>query len=213
MKKLFVLFIINIVLTMYLFPLNAYGQTNTYKTESNPVNTTIGNATLPGGPAGNFVYYCQSDPRWSNICSIGLAGCGPTSMAMVLTYFGETITPPEMDAIFQRRGWRVCGDNPSRMPTAIGNLVAERNYDMRTLSIPLNLTQAKEVLDAGYLIIGSVSTHIFVVDGVNLATNQVHMQDPARRGCEAASAGGYLASNSAPWGGQPWYYAYALKKQ
>jgi hypothetical protein len=173
--------------------------------------------SLPEGTAscvGN-AFYCQGDPKWSGTCFLAAAGCGPTSMAIVLSSFGDTMTPPEVDAIFQRRGWRPCDDAGSKMPAAIQTLLPEMGYTYKYLNgeEPLNLQVAKEYLEKGYLIIGSVFPHIFVVDGVDVANNKVHLRDPAN--CNPA---GSWNSNSAPWTGASgksysWYYAYAVKKE
>jgi hypothetical protein len=137
------------------------------------------------------------------------AACGPTSMAMVLTSFGDTILPPDMDQIFNNRGWRVCGDFGSLMPTAISTYLPERGYTVKALAQGKpDINSMKQYLDDGYLIIGSVSDHIFVIDGVNVVDNTDHMRDPARCG----DAGVYWTPHNAPWRGEGWYYAYAVKK-
>ncbi len=156
-----------------------------------------------------YVFYCQGDPRWGSTCSMASAACGPTTMAMILSAFGDTILPPDMDKIFQQRGWRSCGDNPSYMQSAVQTLLPEMGYEYHALGVPLNLSRAQEYLDAGYLIIGSTFGHIFVIDGVNPANNTLSLRDPGR--CE--NKDGVIRSASAPWGGQALYYAYAVKKK
>lgn len=155
------------------------------------------------------VFYCQGDARWGSTCSMASAACGPTTMAMILSAFGDTILPPDMDKIFQQRGWRSCGDNPSYMQSAVQTLLPEMGYEYHALGVPLNLTRAQEYLDAGYLIIGSTFGHIFVIDGVNPANNTLSLRDPGR--CE--NKDGVVRPASAPWGGQALYYAYAVKKK
>lgn len=160
---------------------------------------------------GGFVYYCQGDARWANACSMAYAGCGPTTMAMILASFGENITPFETDQIFINNQWRSCGNYPSAMTAAINNLLPDRGYTVRLLTYgnPLNLQEAKEYIDNGYLIIGSTSFHIFVVDDVNLARNTVHLRDPDT---SCAYPNGYDSPANRPWGNESWYYAYAVKK-
>lgn len=156
-----------------------------------------------------YVFYCQGDPAWGGTCSMTSAGCGPATMAMVFSSYGDTITPLEMDRdIFQQRGWRVCGDNPSLMETAIQTLLPENGYEIRALGAPLNLNRAQEYLNAGYLIIGSTSGHIFVIDGVDPASQTLRLRDPGR--CE--NKDGVIRPASAPWAGQPLTYSYAVKK-
>lgn len=157
-----------------------------------------------------YVFYCQGDPQWANACGMISAGCGPTTMAMILSAYGDTITPLQMDQeIFRKRGWRTCGDSPSYMQTAIQTLLPEMGYEYQPLGVPLNLTRAQEYLNAGYLIIGSTFGHIFVIDGVNIASNTLRLRDPGR--CE--NKDGVIRPANAPWNGQALYYAYAVKKK
>lgn len=160
---------------------------------------------------GNFVYYCQGDGKWANACSMAYAGCGPTAMAMVLATFGENITPFETDQIFINRGWRICGDYPSAMEAAIQQLLPQRGFVVKQLTLrsSLNIKEAKEYLDNGYLIIGSVSDHIFVVDSADVSKNTVHLRDPDT---SCAYPNGYDSPADRPWNGESWYYAYAVKK-
>lgn len=156
-----------------------------------------------------YVFYCQGDPRWGSTCSLSSAGCGPTTMAMIFSAYGDTITPPDMDKLFQQKGFRSCGDNPSYMQSAIQKLLPENGYEYHALGAPLNLARAQEFLNAGYLIIGSTFGHIFVIDGVDPSANILKLRDPGR--CE--NKDGVYRSASAPWGGQPLTYTYAVKKR
>jgi len=67
---------------------NQYGST---------VATGTNNCSNTG--AGNFVYYSQNDPKWATHSygaagTIGPAGCGPTSMAMIVaTLADKNVTP------------------------------------------------------------------------------------------------------------------------
>jgi len=190
-----------------------------YKSESNQVKTRVGNPAEDAttGQAGKFTFYCQADPQWNSPnynCAMKDAGCGPTSMAMVLTYFGNTMNPQEVDQIFGSRKWRTCGNNESLMPAAIQTLLPEKGYDVEALSVPLNLTKAKEYIEKGYLIIGSVSIHIFVIDEVYPERNAFRQRDPI-----TCNAQGWIErKNDAPWVGAsgtrfPWYYAFAVRKK
>lgn len=154
------------------------------------------------------VFYCQGDSRWGSICNLSQAGCGPTTMAMVFSSYGDTIIPPDMDKIFQSRGWRSCADIGSSMQTAVQTLLPENGYEYHALGAPLNLERAQEYLNAGYLIIGSTSDHIFVIDGVDPANQTVRLRDPGR--CE--NAPGVIRPANTPWAGQSFTYSYAVKK-
>ena len=158
---------------------------------------------------GGSTFYCQADPRWGGTCSMAAAGCGPTSLAMVLSSFNVHKTPPEVDQIFRENNWRACGNNVSLMTTALeSRWLEELGFEVFPISVPLNLERAQELLSKNFLIIGSVVPHIFVIDGVDIANNQIHMRDPAR--CQFPE--GRVMSNVTPWGGYAWYYAYAIKK-
>lgn len=193
------------------------------------VVTKIGNpAGDPKLPAAcvtkkEFVYYCQNDYSY---CDIAASGCGPTSFAMIVSTFGVPTTPPQAADLYKSVGARSCGSG-SVTPTALAALLPSRGFTYRQIlsnpgvgvanaSAPrpaLNLSKAKEFLDAGYLIMGSTEGHIFVVDNVDVSKNQVHMQDPAGPGCRTRDQGGYWSNNNFPWLGHSWYYAYVIKKE
>lgn len=54
----------------------------------------------------NFPYYCQGDNRWRYEGGLDQMGCGPTSMAMALRYFGFDESPPSINRLFLANGWR-----------------------------------------------------------------------------------------------------------
>jgi hypothetical protein len=211
------LFVLTVSLFLLLFPSWAKAQ---QVIQGNSVTTSVGNPTSqkPGdNTSGDFVYYCQQDPKWANICNLGTpqggAGCGPTSLAMVLSTFGTTMTPPEVDN--EMRPFRACGYVDSRMQEALqSKWLASKGIKTQNLGVgngkPLDLQVAKQVLDNGGLIIGSVDIHIFVVDGVDVEKNTIHVRDPD--GCNPK---GYDSNFLRPWHNRPnpWYYAYALKKE
>lgn len=67
-----------------------------------------------GDVANGMVYYSQGDPRWAGTMygadTIKVAGCGPTSAAMVLSSFNnKAITPPETADWSVKHGHRVPG--------------------------------------------------------------------------------------------------------
>jgi hypothetical protein len=89
---------------------------------------------------------------------------------------------------------------------------AEKGFKAVPLEMPLDLTLAQDFLSQGYLILGSVSVHIFPIDSVNPAEKTVHLRDPDKT-CDPA---GYWASATTPWiykgVPQAMIYAYAIKK-
>jgi len=194
-----------VALLFFIHPSLIFAQTQ----ESNAVATRVGNP-IANACGINKVFYWQGDPQYANACDMADSGCGPTSMAMVLSSFGDTITPNAMDDIFRKRGWRPCEDG-STMVTAITTYLPERGYTYLNLPInggELDLRKAKEYIDNGYLIIGSTKNHIFVMNDADIANNTVQLMDPARR----ENAAGVTRPNTAPWNGESWYYAYAVKK-
>lgn len=61
----------------------------------------------------DFVYYFQTDYKqaYGRTSTIASSGCGPTSMAMVLTYLmGEEITPIDTARYSEQHGYRVEGN-------------------------------------------------------------------------------------------------------
>jgi hypothetical protein len=204
---------LSILLLICLFFLSPSVVLAQLKQESNIVATRVGNPAENSACGINRVFYSQADPQYQNTCDMTGSGCGPTSMAMILSSFGDTITPNQMDQIFREQGFRGCGTG-SNMQGAIKKLLPERGYTY--VAVPINggqldLKRAKEYVDNGYLIIGSTGNHIFVMYDADIANNTVQLMDPARR----ENANGVTRPNAAPWipsdGG--WIYAYAVKKE
>lgn len=55
----------------------------------------------------NKVYKAQCDPQWRNFplplgCTICKAGCGPTSVAMIVSYFKDEVSPPQIVEIYRQ---------------------------------------------------------------------------------------------------------------
>lgn len=201
--------------------------------ESNNFVTKIGS---PSGPPPNttlaarpFVFYCQADPLWNqNSCQLNVAGCGPTSMAMIATFFGISVNPNEMDLVFQQNGSRQCGSGDTNLSIFVNSAwLKDSGFEFQAVAINngrLDLNMAKQFLDNGYLILGSslqfpcpqpgwcrnsTLSHIFVVDGSYPEKNMIQVRDPIN--CRAEHPEEYdtnkqIASNF------PWLLAYAIKK-
>ena len=140
--------------------------------------------TTEGGGVGNFKFYCQGNPAWANNCTLGQAGCGPTSMAMILTNFGVVKTPEQVDAEFRNNNFRTCGDTGSQMEGSNGVFKSTWLKDMGfevgpnlVIDGKLDAEEAKKFIDKKYLIVGSsdrfrgqtnsVFSHIFVIQDVS----------------------------------------------
>ena len=75
------------------------------------------------GTNGELTFYYQNDEPWGSkpygSCgTIGEAGCGPTSLAMIITALsGKKVTPDEIAKKAAARGYRVCGSGSSHAIT------------------------------------------------------------------------------------------------
>jgi hypothetical protein len=143
--------------------------------------STYGVTIVPG----NFVYYSQVDPRWASVpysfksgCgskTIGSSGCGPTSVAMVIsTFTGSAITPPKIveqfGATYQMNE---CG-------TAWGMFgAAAKAYGLKSADLGRDKTRIINALKSGSLILAggegaapySKSGHIVVFKGIDASGN------------------------------------------
>lgn len=68
---------------------------------------TIGDMTYLTGSSQNIVYFNQADPRWGSKMyggndTIAKYGCGPTTMAMVVSTMTDQIIPPDQMADWAR---------------------------------------------------------------------------------------------------------------
>lgn len=82
----------------------AVGYYNQFKDSVIPSVDTGAGGCEGSQPAGEVVHYSQTDPRWKDVGyageTIGPAGCGPTSMAIILaSLIDEKITPPDVAAV------------------------------------------------------------------------------------------------------------------
>lgn len=174
-------------------------------------------------PPGNFVFYCQKDLKWSGTSyaceTIGYAGCGPTSLAMVLSSFGLNYDPVQTASLISK--YAVCqgGTLMERILQDNGFLASIGLEAGRTLTNAgkLDLQRAKESINKGELIIGSSASfpscgcgHIFVVQDVDLIAQTVLIRDPincSNNGIENTGNRIYPA-NTPNWS---WQYAYPVR--
>lgn len=165
---------------------------------SNGGSASSSGSQTSGGGINGFVYYCQGNPSWSNNCDLGTAGCGPTSLAMVMSTFGIKITPPEVDSIFQRNGWRAgCGAGSDIYSAIHSQWFLSQGFTVPDVDLIDNsgkplLDQMQNYLNSGYLIIvnghnypckGCIDQfspvgHYFVVDQVDIGGHKMHTHDP-----------------------------------
>lgn len=175
----------------------------------------------------NFVYYCQNNSSWKNVCDLGYAGCAPTTFAMILSSFGVRMLPPDVDNIFRQNGWRSCNTDGSLTTTAINSswltslgFRVENNIVNGT---QLNIDDAKKYINEGYLIIASSKQypsshtgrpidHVFIIDNVDISNNAINIRDP--NNCDYNDTDNVESSlnrihNVSDF---PWLYAYPIKK-
>lgn len=128
------------------------------------------------------VFYTQYDPSWSgHPLNIARSGCGPTSMAMVIsTLTGRQVFPPEI-ATFALNGGhyiRGVGSSWSLFPSA------SREYGLNCdfIASSYDLSAMKPYFDKGALIVFSGRSlngggHIMVATGIE--DNKLKLNDPA----------------------------------
>lgn len=133
--------------------------------------------TNAGVPAGNFVFYTQSDPRWANYAfgtsNLATSGCGPASVAMVVaTLVNRSITPKEVADFGTRNGAYVPGQGSSWQKMLIEG---PQNWGLKSEPIGTNMNRAVQILQSGGLVIAtgqglspfSEGGHIVVIRAVN----------------------------------------------
>jgi hypothetical protein len=145
--------------------------------------TTTTNNTTNNNATNKFVFYNQSDPRWSKAkignSSMAEAGCGPTSMAMAISQLtGEQITPDTIAKLGQEHlpGYAQYSLFPSvanklNMNYTEGN---DAGFIMRNLrnGVPVLLSGKSSASGTPYTSEGHVVT------ASHMKGNLVYIQDP-----------------------------------
>lgn len=149
-------------------------------------------------------YYCQVDARWKKMRyaigkgtgTIGSAGCGPTTAAMIVaTWCDPKITPVEMCAWAVANGYRTENNGTYRsLFYGVG-----KKWGLRYQEV-YNQTAAKACLDAGGLVACHVGPGRWTSGGHYIlwwkySGNTVHINDPS--GDTAKRNTGTLAELSA----------------
>lgn len=183
----------------YLSQANEYsGVMNNLTSQINNLLTTIASQKLESAVStvanyknyvtiNDFVNYFQGD--YANYAygatgTIASSGCGPTSMAMVLTYLtGEQITPVETAAYSLQHGYRIQGSGT----TAALFPAMAKEYGLNCVAqspTPQNIIQS---LSEGKIIIAHMGKgtftnggHYIVLKGLD-ANGRVIVADPASR--------------------------------
>ena len=129
-------------------------------------------------PTVNFHLYCQyAYPKTAtNTCDIYTYGCGPTSLAMILTTFGDTITPVEVGTQYGM-GCTIAGTTPDELTSALNSLKPTYVYQSVGVSNNnLNPSTVETLTSKGFYIIAGacmtggyrgVTGHTTVITSVN----------------------------------------------
>lgn len=114
-----------------------------------------------------FPLFLQWDPRWGyesyGESCIGLAGCGPTCLSMVLFYLtrDETLTPDKIAKYSMENGYYVKGSGTAwALMEDISKL-----YDLKVTKPRMSDRAMKSVLDDGEIIICAMGGGDFTVSG------------------------------------------------
>lgn len=207
------------------------GSGTTTTVNSNKFCTKVGNPTEPNpcpvstGPTGPFPYFCQSDPQWQKAgwaCTLAGNGCGPTSLAMLFSYYGDTTTPPDQYESVQK-GLFNCNQG-TYMPSMLGGKTwfTDKGYEVGANigAATLKMEEAKKAIDDGWLIVASTDYykgldigHIFIIQDVDPAAGTFIMRDPANCNADGSER---VTNNVQPVKGSTfitnWKYAYAVRK-
>ncbi|MFI3250906.1 MAG: C39 family peptidase [Eubacteriales bacterium] len=183
------------------------------------VDPETGEELLYGG-SHNLFYYNQMDEQWGNFGSDSIAGygCGPTSMAMVVsTLTDHHLNAQEMADWFVEQGYWASGSGSYHL-MANGTAAA---FDLDVISIPREeITQTELVrhlldgkfavalMQEGHFTSGS---HFIVLRGATL-TGQILVADPASRERSIATWDAEiiineLSTRGAYAGGPLWFFS------
>ena len=139
-----------------------FGGSQENQTTQTSTDSSWGTTTgIDGDYANSFPYYAQYDPRWADTPygkegTIKSAGCGPTSMAMVMKSYGSDVDPRDTAQWAVDNGYRVYGQGTSwDYFKAIGNTAG------LTTNAFTGVDQAKQYLQLGIPVIGSMRPGTF----------------------------------------------------
>lgn len=164
-----------------------------------------------GHCCSTFNYYCQYSSQWqSPSCDIAGNGCGPTSMAMILSTFGDTKYTPTYTS-HNVMGNQGCG-YPTKCSsggtynllnscedfvwTNLANLGYVKGYPVAKWNGQLDTKLAKDYIDKGYLLMSGADLyfatwqslhhggHSFVIANVDPAAKTALAYDPTFCGNE-----------------------------
>ena len=178
-------------------------------------------------------FYCQYDPHFSppnSTCNIAVGGCDPTSIAMIVSSFGNIYNPDQVAQANGNMGCTIAGTTFNQTSAAITNWVKPMGYAIQkgfvnpgTTTIDINAV-ANITASGAYILAGGCFTykggthsdggHSIVIAGVN-PDGTLKVYDPTY-----CSTGGLRSFNPSTdvhlncWDGNSgWGFAYAIIKQ
>lgn len=148
------------------------------------------------GPAGDFVYYAQDDPKWASTkygtSTIGLGGCAPTSFAMIVaSLVDKNVTPVQTAAMGERNGsW---GEGVGTYHQALlFSKEAKETWPLTAKALPTGGVDAavaflKSHKGTGYIYMGGKGSapftgfgHVIAIRGLTTDGKSVVVADPYR---------------------------------
>lgn len=121
---------------------------------------------LDGNSGLKVVYYNQGDAAWKSLpygdTTIGIAGCGPTSMAICIsTLTGKTVTPRQTAEWADKNGYYVSGAGSSH--SIVPALAAQ--YNLKCTGIGKDKEKIINALRSGKLVVAIMGPGHFTTEG------------------------------------------------
>jgi len=155
-------------------------------------------------------HFSQYDERWKSQSfgcgkTIGQAGCGPTSMAMSLNYFGSENDPPSVADWVLKNGYRICGKGTAHKFCCKAPEILGKEKGLKCKSLHGNVKEVLNEIKNGKNKVAVVSSrgappytkggHYIVLTGIEKEWNEefVLYNDPA----------GYIGRKRPPSGKKP----------
>lgn len=147
-----------------------------------------------GVPAGDFKYYSQLDDEWGSVSygtsTIRIAGCGPTSLAMIVaTLVDGSVTPDEMAKLGESNGSFIEGVGTAHIPL-LDAAVSKYGINYQDMSGQPVSRLINTVLEGGLVYIAGQGAapfteggHVVVMRGVT-DDGKIIIADPARNGAD-----------------------------
>ncbi len=181
MSTYLILYTVNPELIKLQFPELSVAQFIPISTEDTGSDvSTLQLSGCAGSGTNNVPYFCQRNYGsvvYGKDCqdspTIKSSGCGPTSLAMVLNFYGANEDPKSVASSFEAGGYRVCGSGSSY--SGFTNSTAVTSNNMQGEIIPIaDHTSITSHLQADQPIIISVGKsrftnggHFIVLTGIN----------------------------------------------